>query len=200
MNYLAHIFLSDNNPSIQVGNFIGDFVKGSKLKDYPAEIRKGIILHRMIDEYTDNHPVVRETILLLRPVFGRYSGIITDMYFDYFLAVNFSNYSNDYSLNRFSFHFYIAALRHYKHLPDRVKGFIFHFISTNRLGKYSSPKGLNNSLEIMANYKVSALEPTKIIEFLEENSTNISTNFHLFFPDLIKFSKELIKSDKLNIN
>ena len=31
MNYLAHIFLSGNDRCIQIGNFIGDGVKGDGL-------------------------------------------------------------------------------------------------------------------------------------------------------------------------
>lgn len=200
MNYLAHIFLSGNNPEIQIGNFIGDFVKGSKLKKYPTEIKKGIILHRLIDEYTDNHTVVKETVLFLRPEFGRYSAIITDMYFDYFLAKNFRFYTNGVNLNRFALRFYVTTLCHYKHLPTKVKGFIFHFITTNRLGKYSTIEGLKKSLEIMSNYKVSALKPDLIIEFLALHSQEIETKFQQFFPDLTEFVTEQIKSDKLNIH
>jgi len=81
-----------------------------------------------------------------------------------------------------------------------VKGFIFHFITTNRLGKYSTIKGLKKSLEIMSNHKVSALKPDLIIGFLDEHSQEIETKFHLFFPDLIEFVAEQLKSDKLNIH
>ena len=199
MNYLAHIFLSGNKPGIQVGNFIGDFVKGSKLRKYPNEIKKGIILHRLIDEFTDKHSVVKEIITLLRPVFGRYSGIVADMYFDYFLAKNFKQYANGKSLNRFAFRFYLTTLLQYKYLPSKVKGFIFHFIFTNRLNKYSTTEGLRNSLEIMANYKVSALNPLITVEFLENHSEEMEIKFHLFFSDLIDFVHSQLNSDKLNI-
>lgn len=172
---------------MQVGNFIGDFVKGNKLKNYPDTIRKGIMLHRLIDEYTDNHPVVRETIQLLRPNFGRYSGIVADMYFDYFLALHFRKYADGRSLNIFAYRFYISVLMNYRYLPSRVKGFIFHFVGTNRLAKYASKKGLKQSLEIMATHKVSALNPDQIIAFLDVYSAEIEQKFFVFFPDLIEF-------------
>ncbi len=35
MNYLAHAYLSFNDPEILVGNMISDFVKGKKKFDYP---------------------------------------------------------------------------------------------------------------------------------------------------------------------
>jgi len=187
LNYLAHIFLSGNDHRLQIGNFIGDFVKGSQFNAYPAQIRKGIILHRKIDSFTDSHLKVKEIVVLLRPTFGRYSGIIADMYFDYFLAVNFSTYSTRKSLYLFSNQFYFFAIVHYKQLPHKVKRFIFHFISTNRLYKYGSLNGLRRSLEIMADYKISAIDPDKTILFLLENRDVLETKFHQFFPELIEY-------------
>ncbi len=189
MNYLAHIFLSGNHPSIQVGNFIGDFVKGSRFESFPKGIRKGIIMHRKIDSFTDSHEVVIDTKAFIRPVFGRYSGIILDMYFDYFLAVNFKKYSAGKSLRFFAYRFYISALFNYRYLPARVKRFIFHFIGTNRLQKYESVEGLKYSLEIMSNHKVPAIDPEKTISFLVENNEELERRFFMFFPDLIEFVK-----------
>ena len=60
MNYLAHTFLSGDSDQVRIGNFIGDYVKGSDFNFYPEGIKKGIILHRHIDYFTDNHPVVQE--------------------------------------------------------------------------------------------------------------------------------------------
>lgn len=187
MNYLAHIFLSGKDSQLKIGNFIGDFVKGSNYNNYPIGIRNGILLHRKIDTYTDTHSVVKETVALLRPTFGRYSAIILDMYFDYFLAIHFSNYHSQKSLKIFSYRFYIATIIYYKHLPVKVKGFIFHFIITDRLSKYSKLEGLKNSLQIMANYKISALQPEETINFLIENHDKLEKQFQLFFPDLIEY-------------
>jgi len=187
LNYLAHIFLSGNGGRLQVGNFIGDFVKGSKLNSYPDRIRDGIRLHRDIDHFTDSHEVVRETVTFLRPAFGRYSAILVDMYFDYFLALDFQVYSPHKSLKRFSFRFYVSVLFYYKYLPKRVKKFIFHFVMTNRLTSYATLEGLKESLEIMARHKLSALEPDKTITFLIDNHDELQKRFHLFFPDLIEF-------------
>jgi len=187
MNYLAHIFLSGESRQRQVGNFIGDFVKGNQHTSYPKEIQQGILLHRQIDSYTDSHPVVLDTVALLRPEFGRYSAIIADVYFDHILATHFLQYSDSRSLRRFSANFYYATIRYYPHLPTRVKRFIWHFISTNRLMRYATYEGLNESFTIMSNYKVPAINPRKTIEFLQNNHQEIDERFGLFFPDLIKY-------------
>ena len=188
MNYLAHIFLSGTDSQVKIGNFIGDFVKGNHLNSQPLRIRSGIVLHRKIDSFTDSHPVVIETIGMLRPVFGRYSGIIVDMYFDYFLAVSFSDYAG-VRLNTFAFRFYVDLLLYYKYLPVRVKRFVFHFITTNRLKQYSTLAGLKSSLQIMSNHKIPAIEPDKTIDFLIQNHDELEGKFHQFFPDLIRFVK-----------
>ncbi|MFZ4456270.1 MAG: ACP phosphodiesterase [Bacteroidales bacterium] len=197
MNYLAHIYLSDNIAQRQVGNFIGDFVKGNQYDNYPNEIRRGILLHRQIDSYTDAHPVVRETTALLRSSFGRYSGIVSDLYFDHFLATNFDSYSNNRSLTKFSLGFYGAATLNYRYLPDRVKGFIWHFITTHRLGKYASFEGLKESMQIMERHKTPAISPDLAIEFLQSNFEQLQSNFQLFFPDLVKFVEEYKHLDRI---
>ena len=69
MNYLAHVFLSGSNRKVQLGNFVGDAVKGSSYKNYPPDIAKGIQLHRAIDDYTDRHPAVCEVVHRLQPEF-----------------------------------------------------------------------------------------------------------------------------------
>lgn len=187
LNYLAHIYLSGSNGAIQVGNFIGDFVKGNRHSSYPHRIQKGILLHRQIDDFTDRHPIVRETVAFLRPHFGRYSAIVLDMYFDYFLADHFHRISGGKSLRRFARGFYFAALCRYFYLPVRVRRFIFHFITTNRLACYASYEGLHDSLTIMARYKVSALEPDRVIAVLQLHRDYLEQNFHTFFPELQQF-------------
>ncbi len=192
MNYLAHIYLSGNNKQMQIGGFIADFVKGNNPKKHPSEIWKGIVLHRKIDTFTDSHPVVRELIALMRPEFGRYSAIVLDMYFDYFLATNFRNYSKS-GLWIYSVRFSANALWNYFHLPERVKGFIFHFATTNRLYKYSKIEGLRDSLHIMSVYKIKSLKPEKCIHFLETNKATLESGFFEFFDELIQFTKKELK-------
>jgi acyl carrier protein phosphodiesterase len=192
LNYLAHIYFSGTQRQVAVGNFIGDFVKGKAYEDYPPGIKKGILLHRKIDHFTDTHPVFQETVELLRPSFGRYSGIMADMYYDYLLASEFDNYTNGKSLGSFTRNFYISALLYYKWLPQKVKGFIFHFIGTNRLKKYATYKGLHDSLEIMSVYKSNSINPDLGIEFLAQNEKQLRAYFNQFLKEAIqKFNVQM---------
>lgn len=150
----------------------------------------GVVFHRAIDSFTDSHPVFLQTKALLYPSFGRYSGILVDMYFDHFLARNFELYSPNKSLGRFSRNFYLSVLLNYPHLPSKVRNFIFHFIFTNRLKKYATLDGLKSSLDIMSRYKVKAINPDLTIDFLKDNYEEIEANFKLIMPDLIVFAKD----------
>src|SRR5436189_5327232 len=75
-----------------IGNFIADFVKGKKKDEYPGKIKQGIELHRAIDDFTDHHEITGRSKDRLRTKYGKYSGVIVDLYYDHFLAANFSDY------------------------------------------------------------------------------------------------------------
>lgn len=190
MNYLAHIYLSGNNRALQVGNFIGDFVKGRQHENFPKGIQNGILLHRAIDDFTDHHSVFKDTVDLLRPTFNRYSGIIADMYYDYLLASNFKDYSPKTSLNCFAKNFYLSLLWYYRWLPKQVQGFIWHFISTNRLKQYGDYNGLHTALMLMHLHKSEAINPGLSISFLRDNERILLEKFQRFMPEVIDFVKD----------
>ena len=94
MNFLAHQYLSGSNEGLRIGNFIGDFVKGNKWQNYPEPIQQGILLHRSIDDFTDHNIFVKQSMNILKPTLGRYSGIANDIFFDHFLAKQWSEFSD----------------------------------------------------------------------------------------------------------
>lgn len=191
MNYLAHIFLSGSVRKRQLGNYIGDAVKGKGYENYPKDIAEGILFHRAIDYFTDNHPVVREMVVKLRPDFGRYSAILLDIYFDYFLASRFHLYS-DKSLTFYTKNFYITLVLNYRYLPARMKSFMWHFILTDRLGKYAKPEGIRQSLEIMVKYRNLDISVDNAMVYLSEHEDELFNQFMLFFTDLRLFCRDYI--------
>lgn len=194
MNYLAHIFLSGDDRRVQIGNFVGDAVKGRAYENYPSGFREGILLHREIDDYTDHHPVVREVIDLLRGDFGRYSGVLADIYFDHLLAKNFRRYSGR-SLKWFAFTFYGALLLNYHYLPEQFKNFLWHFILTNRLVRYASLSGIKHSLEIMVEYKNLRINPELAVVFFKNNQGRLQELFDRFLPDVRERCRLVLEMD-----
>ena len=183
MNYLAHLYLSGSNPKIKVGNFIGDYVKGHDYTRYSPEIRKGILLHRRIDDFTDKHPLFKKSSAVFRERYGRYSGIITDVVFDHLLAANWERYS-DKTLRRFVSESHRILMMHYFSLPNKVKQFIPFMIKSRRMELYKNVDGLSKTLSIMSNYTSLPPHSDWAIEQLMKNKDALKENFFLFFEDI----------------
>lgn len=93
MNYIAHLHLAQHTKTSLVGNFLGDFIKGSALDDLPLDLQHGVRLHRQIDTYTDTHPVVLALKQQFPKSIRRYSGIVLDIYFDHLLMQHWQQFS-----------------------------------------------------------------------------------------------------------
>lgn len=95
MNFLFHMFLSGDDDQLLVGNFMGDFVKGPLPGRFPPRIRQGVELHRLIDSYAERQPFFRCSRGRISPDYGRYRGIMVDMFYDYFLVNDWGSWSRE---------------------------------------------------------------------------------------------------------
>lgn len=186
MNYLAHIYLSGENEKLVVGNFIGDYVKGKSYLGFPENIQKGILLHRQIDTFTDNHPNFRKAKQFFIDEFGLYSGIVIDFFYDYFLALNWQLYS-DVSLRTFSKKAHAILLSNYYHLPKKVQRFLPFLIQNRRLESYATVDGIQKSLEIMSRYTSLPEKSEKAVKILNANFHFLEDNFTVFMREIIDF-------------
>lgn len=100
MNYLAHLHIADHCQSSLLGNLLGDFVKGDPDSKYVAPIASGIRLHRLVDAYTDSHPVMQHAKQCFSSDTRRFAPIALDMFWDHCLASQWDHY-HDLSLSRF---------------------------------------------------------------------------------------------------
>lgn len=126
-----------------------------------------------------------------RETFGRYSAVVNDILFDYFLASRFQDYAG-LPLKRFSRRFYTALAWNYRHLPERFQGFIWHFILTDRLCRYASLTGIQQSLEIMTRYRGLQIDPAQTPLFMQEHGERLQKIFREFFPELHERCKQSI--------
>jgi acyl carrier protein phosphodiesterase len=190
MNFLAHLFLSGENPKIKLGNFIGDFVKGKNTEDrFGKEIARGIALHREIDWYTDRHLVVKKSKERLRPKYHHYSGVITDVYFDHFLAKNFEKYSEKI-LPDFAEECYALIQSYDLILPEEVKFMLPYMIKGNWLVNYSKIDGIHRALSGMSRRTRFDSKMDEASEDLKNHYADFESEFFLFFPDLQNFVAE----------
>ncbi len=189
MNFLAHIFLSGNDKDLLVGNFIADFVKGNKKNDFPEQIRKGIELHRFIDDFTDHHPITAESRRKLYPNHHKYSGVVVDLFYDHFLAKNFSDYSAQ-SLPDFATDTYATLLNYKEQLPSKVNDFLPYMIERNWLVNYATIEGIGRTLTGLGKRVsfVNSMDEATID--LKLYYSDFEKEFNSFFPQLINFAAE----------
>jgi len=186
MNYLAHIYLSGDSDEIILGNFIADFVKGNKYLNYPEQVAFGIRLHRSIDLFTDQHPDVRKCIDLVRPGYGRYAGIVIDVFFDHFLAANWNQYSK-HTLRQFSKHAHAVFLSNFLLLPLRVKQFLPFLIQHKRLESYAHRENMVQVLEIMSRRTSLPANSEWAMQILNQEYDQFDALFRSFFAEMIAY-------------
>ncbi len=197
MNFLAHLFLSGDDPEIMVGNFIGDFVRGKNIYDqFKPAIALGIELHREIDEFTDSHSVVMESKIRLRPTYRHYSPVIVDMFYDHFLAKNWRVYHKE-PLDRYSLEAYAILNKFNDQLPERVQGLLPHIIKGNWLFNYSRIEGIHGALSGMSQRTPYDSKMNEASLDLQKYYSEFEDEFTRFFPELQAMSTEFLKR-KLN--
>ncbi|MFZ6014026.1 MAG: ACP phosphodiesterase [Bacteroidota bacterium] len=192
MNFLAHLYLSGDNTKIMVGNFIGDFVKGRQaLEKFEPEIVVGIELHRAIDEFTDTHPIVAESKQRLRPKYRHYSGVIVDVFYDHFLANQWSLYHAQ-RLPDFAAHAYRTLESFDAILPQEVKHLMPYMVKGNWLVNYAKVEGINRALTGMSQRTPYESKMDQAVADLEKNYDAFEREFGLFFPTLKKHTEDFL--------
>jgi len=166
-----------------VGNFIADFVKGKKKDEYPDGIRKGIELHRFIDNYTDHHEIVLNSIRRVHPRQEKYSGVVIDILYDHFLAANFREFS-EVPLQEYSNNTYRILKKNWDILPEGVHYFLPFMIERNWLLNYATIEGIGNALSGLSRRVKYANRMSEAVKDLRENYADLETDFRTFFPEL----------------
>jgi len=177
------MYLSGDNPELMIGNFIGDYVKGSQYRDFPVKVARGILFHREIDEYTDTHPISKVGKARVRHRFRHYSGVAVDMFYDHFLAIDFNSY-HPLQLNQFIEKNFNILQKNHHILPEKVQKFLPYMIRDNWIINYTTVEGIQRSLS-----GVSRRTPFKSnLEFageeLKSHYESFRKDFKSFFPDL----------------
>ncbi len=192
MNYLAHIYLSQDHELITIGNFMADHIKGNKYKKYPIDLQKGILLHRYIDSFTDTHDIVKRSKRRLNDRYGLYRGVIIDIFYDHYLAKNWSNYSST-SLPDYTQRFYVLLKENFDYLPDKIKHMSGYLIRDDWLLSYARIEGIQSVLEGMNRRTADRGQMNLAIYDLKANYDDFELDFQLFFADLMKFTEKKIK-------
>lgn len=189
MNFLAHIYLSGNNSMVKIGNFMADGIRGNDYLNFPDDVKKGILLHRQIDTFTDAHPIFRKSKHRLHEPYGHYSGVIVDILYDHFLAKNWKNYSDE-KLVDFAQNFYQNLLDNPDILTERTKGMLPFMIARNWLVSYETITGIGMILFQMDHRTKYKSKMQFAVKELEHYYNDFETEFTAFFEELRQFTTQ----------
>ncbi|MBB3837712.1 acyl carrier protein phosphodiesterase [Runella defluvii] len=195
MNYLAHFYLSFGQKPLVVGNLLGDFVRGRldhpRNAHYTTPIRQGILLHRHIDSFTDAHPVGLACRQALPSSFGKYRGVVMDMYFDYFLAKHFNDYHAQ-PLPDFVAEVYQTLEANRAILPADALLLVDSMIKYDWLYHYQFIEGMNRSFQGMSRRFAFLKGIEHAGAELAEKESQYESYFRSFFPDLVSSCEDFL--------
>ena len=187
MNYFAHAYLSFGNEAMLVGNMISDFVKGRNKFDYPADVQKGIALHRMIDGFTDVHAETKNAKEILKPVAGAYAPVFVDVVYDHFLAVD----ETEFPLNKLEFfatETYHALQKNADIMPENFRRILPFMINQNWFLNYRFNWGVENSFASIFRRAKYLEKNDKVFQTFHERYDALHNCYKKFFPELKNFA------------
>ena len=200
MNYIAHIHIGSHTQTNLLGNFLGDFVKGSQLQHLPCEIEQGIRLHRSIDVFTDSHPLIKSLKQCFPNDIRRMAGVIIDIYFDYLLMQTWQRYSDT--------HFNIVFTQFYQQLEQFSLPDNSHFSKlAERLKNHQWLKEYMHietcfrafvSIENRLKNKVIFAE--KAQSFILQHGDQLESSFQQFYPECLDHGIKFVQNYSLNNN
>ncbi|MCU7551660.1 ACP phosphodiesterase [Chitinophagaceae bacterium LB-8] len=189
MNFLAHAYLSFRQKEILAGNMMSDFVKGNAQYDFPESIRKGIILHRKIDEFTDTHVVTQRAKEVFRPHYRLYSAPIVDIIYDHYLANDTQIFPGN-TLYQFTQTTYDTLEEFAVYMPLRFAQMFAYMKSENWLWNYRKTGGIEKSLRGLIRRSTFVSDSETACRLFLENYNELQLCYDAFFSDVKLFTKQ----------
>jgi len=189
MNWLAHIFVSENDIDYQLGNLLSDHLKGKLWEGSSEKYAQGVTMHKNIDLYTDTHECVLTSKSRLGDS-GYLRGVVIDIVYDHLLLKHWQLYSTQ-SLDDFIDEFNQNAWRAIKTYPEKARAFVSKLILSNCLTSYASMEGIKIAFERVdrrLSARLAAKDNTSgYFALVNQRLPDIEQDFLLYFPDLLRF-------------
>jgi len=186
MNYLAHLYLARPDHEAMLGALLGDFVFGTiALDDWSPVERREILIHRKVDRYTDDHPLVVQARSLFGDGRRRYAGIALDVYYDHCLARDWARWS-ELPLDRFTAPFYRYLLSRLDDLPERLHAIAPRIAAHDWLGSYRDRASVDLAVTRIATRL--SRNGDRLVDCLDDlrvHEAQIAAGFDAFFPQLV---------------
>lgn len=199
MNHFAHLVLSQPTVESTVGNLLGDFARGIDQSRLPAAILAGLLNHRAVDRFTDNHPSVIDLKRRFSPQRRRFAGIALDIYFDHLLIDNWSLFKLG-DLKKVIASFYTRIESGQIIMPSRhMQLTTTRMVDYDWFGSYGSVRSISTTLDQVAGRIRFENDFDNAIEDLLNIQVEIKDAFIEFFPQLKRHIKDLAIENCLQI-
>jgi acyl carrier protein phosphodiesterase len=203
MNFLAHLHIAQHTETSFVGNFLGDFVKGDPSGQFNADIVQGIRLHRFVDSYTDQHPLIKLAKPLFNKMQRRYAPIALDMFWDHCLAKHWSQF-DDLSLADFcqqaQLQIELESDREINAFPESFEKTSALLWQQRWLESYQKIENIQYALERIALRRVRMAPLALTGEILVKHYDALSEIFFELYPDLLDKTAQYIATKGNNSN
>ena len=183
MNFLAHFYLSGTSEALVTGNFLGDMVRKVEWTNFSPEIVEGIKMHQEIDMFTDSHSIVKKHKSVLVAKHKHFSGVVLDIFYDYFLANSWIKYHKT-DLPTYADWVYQAIEKQQPLFSKKAQMGFNHMRKHNWLTAYASLEGIEQVLKGMAQRTKFNSEMDSAILDLKEHQIEMNDGFIDFFKQL----------------
>lgn len=184
MNHLGHLFLAESKPISLIGNLAADHLKGAIDPSIGSEMARAIRLHRSVDAFTDSHPAPSRSRKRLESSYRHYGRIIVDVFYDHFLARNWSRYSEE-PFDRFVSRMYGVLTDNLDLVPGPLSSVLPRMIADDWLGRTGTVEGIRRALFHISNRLKRGARLEGAITILERDRQELEDDFLKFFPDVI---------------
>lgn len=172
-----------------MGNLISDFVKGRRQFHFPDGIQKGIVLHRDIDRFTDEHAATREAKQVFRPAYRLYAGAFVDVVYDHFLAADTQEFTEE-SLAGFSQSVYKRLDPFTGHFPEKFSRMFPYMKEQDWLFHYRSLWGMEKSFGGLVRRALHLQESDTAFDLLQQHYRVLNDCYREFFPAVKEFARQ----------
>lgn len=193
MNFVAHQVLSFADPEIQIGNLLGEVVRGKDFESFSGNVQKGILLHRQIDTFTDTHKIVKQSTQKFHEKYGKYSPVIVDVIYDYILISNWEKFSEE-PYDEFVTNCYELFQDHYNEFPSELQFIVKHMIKHDWFRNYATMDGIKQTLKGISQRSKFENNIGSAVEEMKFHIDELSLEFNEFFPELVSHCKSFINS------
>lgn len=192
MNFLAHLHLAEHTPESRLGSLLGDFVRGYPWDDrYPEAVWMGIVEHRQVDAFTDQHPSWQKSRDLLPGEMRRYAGIVVDIFYDFFLLRHWNQFSGGETLDHFVKDVHTMLEQVMELAPAEAREAIELMIRQEWLREYATHEGIDLTLKRVSQRSEILAPIHDGASVLVDHLDCMESHFLEFYPDLIAYVEEV---------